>query len=120
MAEHNQKGKWGEDQAAEFLAKNGYEILERNYTFERAEIDIIAKKGIFLVIVEVKTRTTDQYGSYEELVTPRQQRQIINAAEGYIQTNDLDLETRFDVISIIIDKRPFEIEHIEEAFYPQM
>ena len=118
MAEHNQKGKWGEDQAAAYLVKNGYEILERNFTFERAELDIVARKTKLLIIVEVKTRTTNQYGSYEELVTPRQQRQIINATEGYINENDIDLETRFDVISIIIDQKPFEIEHIKEAFYP--
>ena len=120
MAEHNETGGFGENLAATYLIKNGYKILERNFVFERAEIDIIAEKNNTLVIVEVKTRSSELFETATELVSSRQVKQIIAATEGYINLKDVDLETRFDVIAIILDERPPKIEHITEAFYPTL
>jgi putative endonuclease len=120
MAEHNEKGNFGENLAAAYLIKNGYQIHERNFVFERAEIDIIAEKENTLVIVEVKTRASELFETATELVSSRQAKQIISATEGYIHLKKIDLETRFDVIAIILDERPPKIEHIKDAFYPTL
>ena len=118
MAEHNELGKLGEDLAVQYLTDKGYEILERNWRNIHKEIDIIAKDGDDLVIVEVKARQTDEYGEPDIAVTKRKQRMLIAAANAYITRKGLDVETRFDIISIIyIDGNPV-IEHIEDAFLP--
>jgi len=118
MAEHNDFGKLGEELASQYLIDKGYEILERNWRNIHKEIDIIAKDGKVLVIVEVKTRQTDEYGNPDIAVTRRKQRMLIAAANAYISKNNMDVETRFDIISIIFrDGEPI-IEHIEDAFLP--
>lgn len=118
MAEHNELGEAGEQLAAEFLSKKGYEIVQRNYTFKKAEIDIIAKKDGKLIVVEVKTRNSDYLAGPEITVTKKKQKSIIRAANFYIQENNLDIETQFDIISIIWNSKEKSIEHIEDAFYP--
>lgn len=118
MAEHNDFGKLGEEIAANYLIEKGYEILERNWHNVHKEIDIIAKDGKFLVVVEVKTRQTDEYGNPDIAVTRKKQRMLISAANSYISRNDLDVETRFDIISIIFKDGNPVIEHIEDAFLP--
>ena len=118
MAEHNDFGKLGEELAVDYLTGKGYEILERNWRNIHKEIDIIAKDGKFLVIVEVKTRQTDEYGEPDIAVTKRKQRMLIAAANAYITRKGLDMETRFDIISIIFRDGEPVIEHIEDAFLP--
>ena len=118
MAEHNELGKEGEILARNFLVKNGYTILDLNYRFKHLEIDIICEKDNLLVVVEVKTRSYDDVVKPELTVTPSKQKQIIKAANEYIQSNEIDLETRFDVIGIILNSKKQEINHIEDAFYP--
>ena len=118
MAEHNDFGKLGEELAVDYLTGKGYEILERNWRNIHKEIDIIAKDGKFLVIVEVKTRQTDEYGEPDIAVTRKKQRMLIAAANAYITRNKLDVETRFDIISIILKDSEPVIEHIEDAFLP--
>jgi len=118
MADHNELGKLGEDLAVEFLIKKGFEIIERNYTFQKSEIDVVAKKDGILIVVEVKTRNSDFMAGPQETITKKKQRAIIKAANYYIKENDLDIETRFDVISIIVNKKEKSIVHIEDAFYP--
>ena len=117
MAQHNELGKKGEDLAVDFLIKNKYEILKRNYRFEKAEVDIIAQKDNTLVAVEVKTRTTRDFGNPEEFLKPKQIQNLVKAVDEYVTENNIDLEIRFDVIAIILDKNNMEIEHIEDAFY---
>jgi len=118
MADHNDLGKLGEELAVNYLTGNGYKILERNWHNIHKEIDIIAQDGKFLVIVEVKTRQSDDYGEPDLAVTKRKQRMLIAAANAYITRKGLDMETRFDIISIIFrDGEPI-IEHIEDAFLP--
>ena len=120
MAEHNETGNFGENLAANYLIKNGYRIRERNFVFEKAEVDIIAQKDNVLVVVEVKTRASELFETATELVSKNQIKQIISATEGYIHLKDIDLETRFDVIAVILDQRPPKIEHITDAFYPTL
>jgi len=118
MAEHNDFGKLGEEIAANYLEGKGYEIVERNWRNTHKEIDIIAKDGGTLVMVEVKTRQTDEYGNPDIAVTKKKQRLLIVAANAYLFKNKLDVETRFDIISIIFKDGEPVIEHIEDAFLP--
>lgn len=118
MAEHNDFGKLGEEIAANYLEGKGYEIVERNWRNTHKEIDIIAKDGETLVMVEVKTRQTDEYGNPDTAVTKKKQRLLIAAANAYLFKNKLDVETRFDIISIIFKDGEPVIEHIEDAFLP--
>lgn len=118
MATHNDLGKNGENIAANYLLKSGYEILARNWRYNRDEIDIIAKSGEWLVIVEVKTRTSAWFGEPEMAVTPLKQRSMVRAAEGYIKELDYTGETRFDVIGILFDKEKVSLNHIRDAFLP--
>ena len=118
MAAHNDLGKLGEDLAVQYLTDKGYEILERNWHNIHKEVDIIAKDGQYLVIVEVKTRQNDEYGEPDLAVTKRKQRMLIAAANAYISRKELDMETRFDIISIVVKDSDRVIEHIEDAFLP--
>ena len=118
MAEHNDFGKLGEELAVDYLTGKGFEILERNWRNIHKEIDIIAKDGKFLVIVEVKTRQTDEYGEPDIAVTRKKQRMLIAAANAYITRKGLDMETRFDIISIVFKDSEPVIDHIVDAFLP--
>lgn len=112
-------GRRGEQIAAEYLRSAGYEILEENWFSHPLEIDIIAKDGKELVIVEVKARGTNSYEHPSEAVSNRKIRFLVNAAEAYIQQKNLDVDTRFDVISIIFSGGgTYELEHFKDAFYP--
>jgi len=117
MAEHNELGKSGEKDAVNFLRKKGYKILETNFVFEKAEVDIIAKTGETLVVVEVKTRSTPDFGDPQEFVKPAQIKRLVKAVDYYINEKDLDLEVRFDIVAIIKNKLGKRIEHLEDAFY---
>lgn len=117
MAEHNELGKLGEQMAVEYLQKNGYTILQTNWMFQKAEIDIIAQKGDVLAIVEVKTRSSVEFGLPQEFVKPKKIQLLVKAVNEYILQNDLDAEVRFDIISIYKNKRNFEVEHLEDAFF---
>lgn len=104
--------------ALEHLQKLGYQILETNWRLGRDEIDIIAKHNNELVIVEVKTRATDFFGDPHGFISNAQQKRIIRAADGYIRERDLDIETRFDVIGIVLNRGQRLFRHIEYAFAP--
>jgi putative endonuclease len=118
MAEHNDFGKLGEELAVNYLIGKGYEILERNWHNIHKEVDIIAKDGQFLVFVEVKARRSSEYGEPDLAVTKRKQRMLIAAANAYITRNKLDVEARFDIVSIIFKDGESVIDHIEDAFLP--
>ena len=119
MAIHNELGKLGEDIAVQYLTDKGYEILERNWRNIHKEIDIVAKDGEELVIVEVKTRQSDEHGNPDLAVTYQKQTRLIYAANAYIFSHNLDINTRFDIISIFFDDGKPIIEHIEDAFLPR-
>ncbi len=115
MAIHNEIGQKGEHESVNFLLANNYQIITTNYRFDKAEIDIIAKKEATLVFVEVKTRSNNYYGYPEDFVSEAQQKRIVKAAQNYIEVNHLNLNIRFDIIAIINQK---EIIHFKDAFYP--
>ena len=118
MAKHNELGKQGEEIAAQYLIEKGYESVERNWRNSHKEIDIIAKDGVELVIVEVKTRQSDDFGEPDIAVTRQKQSRLIYAANAYLFRHNLDVDTRFDIISIVMkDGNPI-IDHIEDAFLP--
>ena len=117
MAEHNDLGKFGEELAVAFLEENGYEILEVNWFFDKAEIDIIAQKGSVLAVVEVKTRSSLEFGLPQEFVKPKKIQLLVKAINEYVTQKDVDLEVRFDIIAIHKENNEFVIDHIEDAFY---
>ena len=116
MAQHNELGKKGEALAVEYLLKNSYEILETNYRFQKSEVDIIAKKGTTLAVVEVKTRSTDAFGDPQDFINPKKIKLLISAIDHYVIDRDLDIEVRFDIIAIVKQKDTFQIEHLKDAF----
>jgi putative endonuclease len=120
MAEHNKLGKQGELIAKKFLEEKGFQIIETNWRHEKDEIDLIAKDGNELVMVEVKTRSTRYFGEPSEAVGTSKESFMIRAAESYLEIHDLNMDTRFDIISIVIDNDGESIEHIKDAFYPEM
>ncbi len=118
MADHNELGKEGEEIAVAWLLQNGYTVVERNWYFQKAEIDIIAQKDTgTLVIVEVKTRTSNFIGNPEEFVSPKKIKLLIKAAHEYVVYHKLEVEVRFDIIAIVKNSKYQHIDHIEDAFY---
>ncbi len=116
MAQHNDLGKEGEKEAVNYLLKHGYEILEKNYRFLKAEVDIIAKKDNVLIGVEVKTRTSDYFGDPQDFINQKKIRLLVSAIDNYVVEKDLEVEVRFDIIAIIKQKSVFQIEHLKDAF----
>ena len=116
MIEPHELGKKGEDLAVEYLISNGYQILERNWHSGHKEVDIIALQDTTLAIIEVKTRKTDDYGEPDISVGAMKQRMLIWAAEAYVRYKQLEVDVRFDIISIIFTETEQRIEHIEDAF----
>lgn len=118
MAEHNELGVLGEEIAVDYLKRQGYKILTRNYRHKKEEVDIIAQHNKTLIVIEVKARNSDYHQSPQEAVTKKKQASIIKVANAYIEENEIDLETRFDVIAILITEKEINVEHFEDAFYP--
>ena len=117
MAAHNELGKLGEDLAVDYLIKNGYTILDTNWTFQKAEIDIIAQIENTLAIVEVKTRSSLEFGLPQDFVKPKKIQLLVKAVDAYVNTKNLDLDVRFDIIAIYKEDKSFAIEHLIDAFY---
>jgi putative endonuclease len=117
MGKHNEFGKEGEQIATNFLLKKGYIISYRNYRYLKAEIDIIARKGDTLAIVEVRSRRSDYLENIAETITQKKIKLLVMAADYYILNSDLNVDVRFDIITILKNKQRFEIEHLENAFY---
>ncbi len=110
-------GAKGEKLAADFLERNGFEVTEKNFRYDRGEIDIVARKGKLITFCEVKTRTNSAYGGGENAVDYRKQQQIRKVAEGYIAERELnDYDFRFDVIVVEIRRGSTVIRIIENAF----
>jgi putative endonuclease len=117
MADHNDFGKIAEDLAADYLLKNGYKILLRNFRYQKAEIDIIAEKDNYIIIAEVKARSTDFFMLPQEAVTKGKMKLLVMAANQFMQENNRNQEVRFDIISVLKDQNgALNIEHIADAF----
>lgn len=117
MAIQQIRGEKGEQIAANYLRKNNFEILERNYRAGRSEIDIICKESNTLVFVEVKTRTSSKFGNPEDFVNEAKAAKIIEGAEVYLLENGWDGAIRFDIVSVLIYGNIEEIKHFKDAFY---
>ncbi len=117
MGVHNEFGKFGEEMAAKYLINNGYRIRYRNYRYQKAEIDIIAQKGPILAVVEVKSRSSDYLQEIAETVNQKKMGLLVSAADHYVTEEDLDVNVRFDIITILKSGQDFEINHLEDAFY---
>lgn len=120
MSDHNRKvGEAGEELACSYLETKDYTILERNYAFERSEVDIVAFDGKQIIFVEVKTRTNTSHGRPEDAVTPGKMRSIFKAAEAWLYERKMDgSPVRFDVISILQEGGAAPgIRHFEGAFW---
>ena len=110
-------GKQGEEQAVNYLQKNGYIILDKRWKYKRFEIDIIAKNQSTLIFLEVKTRRNPII-SINDIVSNAQKDRIINAAHHYILSNEIDLNIRFDLIYIDYTQKTFNLKHFKEFFTP--
>lgn len=117
MAQHNELGKKGEQLAVDFLLENGYEIIARNYIFQKAEIDIIAKHKDMMICVEVKTRNSEFFGDPQEFVTKGKIKNLVKAMDAFIIDNGIELESRFDIIAVLLNKKVQQLTHYENAFY---
>jgi putative endonuclease len=94
-------GKSGEDLAVDEIVARGYAVLARRYRTRGGEIDIVAEDGGTVVFVEVKARTSADFGSAVEAVTPRKQRQLVVMARDYLaRARLLDRPCRFDIVAI--------------------
>ena len=116
MATHNQLGAKGELMAANYLRSKNYRILESNWRWQKAEVDLIAQSNNILVFIEVKTRSSATFIKPEEAVHEKKQQLLIAAAEAYCEAKQLDLEIRFDVIAIVHQGNKTSIKQIEGAF----
>lgn len=116
MAKHNELGSLGEELAVEFLQKNKYKIVERNWRYKKAEIDIIAQKNNVLAIVEVKTRSSDYFGNPQDFVNQKKIKLLVEAVDEYVFSKALNVDVRFDIVAITKNQNKFDIEHLEDAF----
>ncbi len=118
MSDHNETGNKGEKVAQEFLIKKGYRILDVNWRYQFKEIDIVAQLNNTVVFIEVKTRATLAFELPQEAVTLKKMRNLVFAADAYLVQKNIDLNSRFDIVTVLAAE-PFRIlEHIEDAFRP--
>ena len=117
MAKHNELGSLGEELAVDFLLQKGYEILETNWRYQKAEVDIIVRKQDILAAVEVKTRTTNEFGDPQDFVNQKKIGLLVKAIDEYVNRYDLDVEVRFDIVAITINEKKLEMEHLKDAFF---
>ncbi|MDH5365969.1 MAG: YraN family protein [Cyclobacteriaceae bacterium] len=114
MSDKIKIGAKGEKLAATYLQNKGYKIVTLNYRYKHSEIDIIAQNENIVVFVEVKTRSSKNFGNPEEAVNDKKERKVIEGAENYIFENNWQGRIRFDIIAI--DLKTDEIIHFEDAF----
>lgn len=115
MSIQKKVGAWGEQAAAEYLERNGYIILARNFRAQHGEVDIIARQDKVLVFVEVKTRSSNQYGFPEHSVTPKKRMHILAAAEKYILEHPEYQTWRVDVLAVDNETGEARFMHFENV-----
>ncbi len=115
---HTEKGLFGENLACDYLQKQDFEIIKRNFRYKKGEIDVICKKENTLIFVEVKYRTSDAFGMPENSVNATKKKIFLRTANEYIFQEDWQNDIRFDIIAILhkSNQEP-EIMHFEDAFY---
>lgn len=121
MAEHNELGKWGEDEATLYLENEGYIVIDRDWKVGKRDLDILAVSpdGKTLVVVEVKTRSGEEYQQPEEAVDVRKMRNLAIAANTYVKEQNVEKELRFDIVTAVgVGHQVKRIEHLVDAFNP--
>ncbi len=113
-------GLEGEKIAKKHLLDKGYVILEQNWRFQKLEVDIIASYLNVVVFVEVKARSTSEFGDPEVFVTKKKQGFLVKAAHEYLTANNIEAECRFDIVSILQFNNNLNVKHLEGAFYPSI
>ncbi len=117
MTDKIKRGNEGEKLAATFLEEKGYIIIERNFRYKHSEIDIIMQKEDWLIFVEVKTRTSHQFGYPEEFVDEKKAEKILEGADHYLHEKNWNGNVRYDIVSVSVMKGVPEIVHFEDAFH---
>jgi putative endonuclease len=110
-------GREGERLAAQYLEGLGMTILERNWRFGHKEIDLIAREGNDLVIVEVKTRTAPVRESPDQAIPREKRRSLVSAANAYVRFNRIPLDVRFDTVNVVFNRESVELTHVRDAFF---
>jgi len=114
-------GRWGEERALHHTMELGWEVLARNWRRGRLEVDLVARDGMDLVLVEVKTRTEPVQAGWHRMVSRSQQERLIRAARAFLaQHPDGSLNVRFDVIAVLRNRYGHRVLHTQDAFYPLM
>lgn len=113
-------GAEGEKIAKKHLLDKGYIILEQNWRFKKLEVDIIASYSGLIVFVEVKARSTSEFGEPELFVTKTKQNFLVKAANEYLVANNIEAESRFDIVSVLQINNSVNVKHLEGAFYPSI
>lgn len=116
MAQHNLLGEEGEKIAIQFLKSKGYIIHHTNWRMGHLEVDIIAENGDELVFVEVKTRSSEEYGSPEDAVNEKKEKDLITAADVYLESLQQEVPVRFDILALVIKGNLARLTHFEDAF----
>lgn len=111
-------GIFGENLATNYLVKNGHKIQKRNFRMKQLEVDIISEFQDKVHVTEVKTRQSAEIGEPWRAVTRSKQRQIIKVADYFLKENEIELDTQFDVISIVHNSFRTDLEYIPDAFTP--
>lgn len=115
MGRKQVSGSYGESLANAYLRDLGFEILALNWRYRHWEVDVIAMDGDVLVFVEVKSRSNLGFGQPMDFVDAKKQRNLIQAAEAYLECTDYQGEIRFDIVSVYLDSS--KIELIKDAFW---
>jgi putative endonuclease len=116
--QHIKDGAWAEQMAVTYLSQTDYQILERNWRYKRAEIDLVCSLNGKLVLVEVKYRKEDYFGEPEGAVADLKVQKMQEAAEGYMGLHPDFEEVLFDIISITGPKENAKLVHFKDAFFP--
>ncbi|HLT72329.1 MAG TPA: YraN family protein [Cyclobacteriaceae bacterium] len=116
MTDKMETGAFGEQLAADYLAAKGFHVVFRNYRYGKSEIDLIVQRDDWLIFVEVKTRSSVEYGQPEDFVDWRKSLRMLGAAENYIFSTNWQGNVRFDIVSIRLGDPP-EIVLLEDAVH---
>lgn len=117
MAERNDTGRQGEEEARAYLIRKGYNIVHTNWRWHHFELDIVAVHEGELIVVEVKTRSANFLISPEEAIDRKKIKRIVAAADAYARYFNIALPVRFDIITLVKNGEGYTIEHIDDAFY---
>ncbi len=113
---NKQTGSKGEQLAASYLIEKGFVLLDTNWRFHHLELDIVALKDDFLVVIEVKSRTSLDSGEPHEWVSRKKQLHLIHATNAYLLYHQLQYEIRFDIVAILLTSEGPVFSHFEDAF----